>query len=73
MKINKKILIFLISMHILTVSSISVELSDCSIYSKLNPKYVACKAGNFVKDTKNYQSKEWSKEKGKLDKLKKKD
>jgi|TARA_B110000967_G_scaffold58635_1_gene60109 outer membrane protein assembly factor BamE (lipoprotein component of BamABCDE complex) len=63
MKINKKILIFLISLHILTVSSISVELSDCSIYSKLNPKYVACKAGNFVKDTKIIKAKSGLKKK----------
>ena len=39
-------------------------------YRKLNPKYLACKASNFAKDTANYQNKEWSKEKDKLIKKK---
>ena len=55
----KKILIFITIMHILTLNSYSAELKDCSIYNKLNPKYLACKAGNVIKDTANYQKKEW--------------
>tara|TARA_Y100000389_G_C17253800_1_gene409489 strand:- start:262 stop:483 length:222 start_codon:yes stop_codon:yes gene_type:complete len=68
----KKILIFITIMHILTLNSYSAELKDCSIYNKLNPKYLACKAGNVIKDTANYQKKEWSEEKEKINKIKKK-
>ena len=67
----KKILISLIYIYIFTLSSYAAELNDCSVYSKLNPKYLACKATNFAKDTVNYQNKEWSEEKKKL--IKKKD
>jgi|TARA_Y100000389_G_scaffold166692_1_gene171566 hypothetical protein len=67
----KKILISLIYIYIFTLSSYAAELNDCSVYSKLNPKYLACKATNFAKDTVNYQNKEWSEEKKKL--MKKKD
>ena len=76
MKQIKQVLFFLIFIQILTTSSISAELNDCSIYSKFNPKYLACKTGNFAKETKNYQSKEWSeatdKKKKSFNKLKKK-
>ena len=72
----KKILLSLIFIQILTTSSISAELKDCSIYNKFNPKYLTCKAANFAISTKNYQSSEWSEEKNKkmksIDKLKKK-
>ena len=50
----------------LGLNSYSAELKDCSIYNKLNPKYLACKAGNVIKDTANYQKKEWSEEKEKI-------
>jgi hypothetical protein len=59
----KKILISLIFINILTLNSYSAELKDCSVYSKLNPKYLACKAANFAKDAKDYQSETWAKEK----------
>ena len=48
-------------MHALTVSSSSDELKDCSIINKFNPKYLACKATNFAKDSANYQKNEFSK------------
>ena len=67
----KKILISIIFIHILTLNTFAAELKDCSVYNKLNPKYLACKAANFAKDTVNYQNKEWSEEKDKL--IKKKD
>ena len=67
----KKILISIIFIHILTLNTFAAELKDCSVYNKLNPKYLACKTANFAKDTVNYQSKEWSKENKKL--IKKKD
>ena len=66
----KKILISIIFIHILTLNSYAAEIKDCSVYKKLNPKYLACKAANVVKDTANYQKKEWSEDE---DKLKKKD
>ncbi|MDC0396450.1 hypothetical protein OAM18_05620 [Candidatus Pelagibacter sp.] len=68
----KKILFSICITFILTLSSYAIELEDCSKYSKLNPKYLACKASNFAKDTANYQNKEWSKEKDKLTKKKSK-
>jgi|TARA_B110000259_G_scaffold131814_1_gene148683 hypothetical protein len=55
----KKILVTIIFMHVLTISSISAELNDCTIINKLNPKYLACKAANFAKNSANYQKK-WS-------------
>ena len=59
----KKILISLIFINVSTLNSYSSELKDCSVYSKLNPKYLACKATNFAKDAKDYQKETWSKEK----------
>ena len=70
MKKIKKILLSIIITHILTLSSYAAELKDCSVHSKLNPKYFACKAANFAKDSANYQNKEWTKEKDKLKKIK---
>ena len=61
----KKILISIIFIHTLTINAYTAELKDCSKYSKFNPKYLACKATNFAKDAKNYQSQEWSNEKKK--------
>jgi len=68
----KKILISIIFIHILSLNSYAAELKDCSVYKKLNPKYLACKAANVVKNTANYQKKEWSEEKKKINKIKKK-
>ena len=61
----KKILITIILMHTLTVGSISAEIKDCSVYSKFNPKFLACKTANFAKDSVNYQKKVYSKKKSK--------
>ena len=66
----KKILISIIFIQTLTLNSYAAELKDCSKYSKLNPKFLACKATNAIKDTANYQKKEWSDEKNKLIKKK---
>ena len=59
----KKFLITLIFTNILTLNSYSAELKDCSTYSKLNPKYLACKATNFGKNAMDYQKETWAKEK----------
>ena len=68
----KKILISIILINIFTLNSFSAELKNCSKYSKLSTKYYKCKTGNFIEDTKNYQKKEWSKEKSKLEDVKNK-
>ena len=56
---------------------------NCDEFKKFSISYMSCKANliknktvsvgqNFVEDTKSYQKKEWSKEKGKLKNLKEK-
>ena len=67
----KKILISLFFIQIFTLSSISAELKDCSLYNKFNPKYLACKTANIAKGVKDYQSEQWSGKK--KDKEEKKD
>lgn len=62
----KKIFFFIIFISALTLNSYSAELKECSVYNKLNPKYLACKAANVIKDTANYQKKEWSEDTNKL-------
>ena len=79
----KKILVFIIIVNLLTLNSFSVEIKDCSKYSKLSTEYYKCKTNilmkdtknytdNFIKNTKNYQEKEWTEEKFKLENTKKK-
>ena len=56
---------------------------NCDEFKKFSINYMTCKANlmknktlssgkNFLEDTKNYQNKEWSKEKDKLNDLKEK-
>ena len=56
---------------------------DCSKFKKFSMEYITCNANlvkdktvsvgkNFVEDTKNYQKKEWSEEKVKVDQVKQK-
>ena len=56
---------------------------NCNEFKKLSSNYMKCKANlikdktvsagkNFIDDTKNYQNKEWSDEKSKLNSLKEK-
>ena len=56
---------------------------NCNEFKKLSVMYMKCKANlikdktvsagkNFIDDTKNYQNKEWSDEKSKLNSLKEK-
>ena len=79
----KKIIFILILSNLLSTYLYSKELVDCTSYKKLSKDFLKCKAGNLkkktisagkniVKDTKDYQKKEWSKEKKKLNKLKEK-
>ena len=59
----KKFLIIIIFIGISTLNSNAAEIKDCSKYSKLNPKYLACKAANVTKKTLKYQTEQFSKEK----------
>ena len=59
----KKILIIITFIGLSTLNSNAVEIKDCSKYSKLNPKYLACKAANIAKGTLKYQTEQFSKKK----------
>ena len=59
------------------------DKSNCIEFKKFSVNYMKCKANlikdktvsagkNFIEDTKNYQNKEWSDEKNKLNNLKEK-
>ena len=56
----KKILISIMFLQFLTLNTYAAELKDCSVYSKFNPKFLACKTANIAKDIKDYQSEQWS-------------
>ena len=77
----KKILLIIFIFFGLNDLSYSNQ-NNCSELKKLSVNYIKCKSSsikdktisvgkNFVEDTKNYQKKEWSDEKEKLDKIKK--
>ncbi len=79
---KKIIFIFITFLLSLNTYSFSNEL-NCDEFKKLSVNYMKCKANlikdktvsagkNFIDDTKNYQNKEWSNEKTKLNNLKEK-
>ena len=79
MKINFVLIIFLVLGF--NNYSFSNEV-DCNTFKKFSLNYMKCKAGsvknktisagkNFVEDTKNYQKKEWTEEKKKINNVKK--
>ena len=79
---KKIIFIFITFLLSLNTYSFSNEL-NCNEFKKLSVNYMKCKANlikdktvsagkNFIDDTKNYQNKEWSDEKNKLNNLKEK-
>ena len=79
---KKKILIIIAILFNFNSYSFSDEL-NCNKLKKFSVNYMKCKANlikdktvsagkNFIDDTKNYQNKEWSNEKNKLDNLKEK-
>ena len=79
---KKIIFIFITFLLSLNTYSFSNEL-NCDEFKKLSVNYMKCKANlikdktvsagkNFIDDTKNYQNKEWSDEKSKLNNLKEK-
>tara|TARA_B100000900_G_scaffold92423_1_gene75772 strand:- start:228 stop:482 length:255 start_codon:yes stop_codon:yes gene_type:complete len=79
-----KNLIFAVIIFCLTLNTYSFSSEDdCNGFKKFSVNYMTCKANfiknktlstgkNFVNDTKNFQKKEWSKEKNKLNDLKEK-
>ena len=73
------IIVFYLSLNTYSFSS----EGDCSELKKFSINYMTCKANliknktlsvgkNFVNDTKNFQKREWSEEKSKLNDLKEK-
>ena len=79
----KKIILILIT-FLLSFNTYSFSnVLNCDEFKKLSVNYMKCKANlikdktvsagkNFIDDTKNYQNKEWSDEKNKLNNLKEK-
>ena len=82
-KKNKKIIFFII-FFLLNLNSICfANNNDCKKFKKFSIEYVKCKGNivkdktisagqNIIKDTKDYQNKEWSEEKSKMNKAKEK-
>ena len=79
---KKIIFIFITFLLCFNNNAFSDEL-NCIEFKKFSVNYMKCKANlikdktvsagkNFIDDTKNYQNKEWSDEKNKLNNLKKK-
>ena len=68
----KNLLISTIFLITFVITSYADEIKDCSTLSKFSTAFYKCKSNNFVKDTKNYQKKEWSEEKKKINEIKKK-
>ncbi len=76
-----KKIIFLTSMFILIMNSDSFANNNCEEFKKFSVEYFKCKGNivkdktisagkSIIKDTKDYQNKEWSEEKKKLNKAK---
>ena len=82
-KRNRKIIFFII-FFLLNLNSICfANNNDCKKFKKFSVEYVKCKGNivkdktisagqNIIKDTKDYQNKEWSEEKNKMNKAKEK-
>ncbi len=79
----KKIIFFTILMLMNTNHQILAENNDCKKFRKFSVEYFKCKGNlikdktisagqNIIEDTKDYQNKEWSEEKQKMDNTKNK-
>ena len=79
----KKIFIFAFLIITIISSNVFANSIDCKKFKKFSAEYFKCKGKiikdktistgqNIIKDTKDYQNKEWSEEKDKLDKAKNK-
>ena len=83
-KRKKNRIIFFIILFLLNLNSICfANNNDCQKFKKFSVEYVKCKGNivkdktisagqNIIKDTKDYQNKEWSEEKNKMNKAKEK-
>ena len=83
-KRKKNRIIFFIIFFLLNLNSICfANNNDCKKFKKFSVEYVKCKGNivkdktisagqNIIKDTKDYQNKEWSEEKSKMNKAKEK-
>ena len=73
---KKKILFTILFTIIIHYTQVYADQNDCSEYKKFSINFMKCKAlsagKNFVEETKSFQNKEWTKEKGKMDKIKEK-
>ena len=79
---NKKLAFITISFIFLSFNTFASE-NNCQNFKKFSLEYLKCHAKltkdrtlstglNIIKDTKNYQKKEWNKEKNKVNEIKKK-
>ena len=76
-----KILFFFIFFILLNINNSFANIDNCKVFEKFSVEYFKCKGNivkdktistgqNIIKDTKDYQNKEWSEEKEKIDKAK---
>tara|TARA_B100001027_G_scaffold35911_1_gene22197 strand:+ start:279 stop:533 length:255 start_codon:yes stop_codon:yes gene_type:complete len=74
--------LYIIIIFIFGIYSTGYSKENCNIFKKLSLNFMKCKANtvkktaisvgsNFFKDTKNFQNKEWSDEKEKINDVKK--
>jgi len=79
----KKIIYIIITLLFIFNGQAFSNTTNCNEFKKFSVNYMKCKASsikdktvsagkNFIDDTKNYQNKEWSDEKKKLNDLKEK-
>jgi len=77
----KKIIIFIYLISTIIGSNGFANSKNCKEFKKFSVEYFKCKGNlvkdktisagqNIIKDTKNYQNKEWSEEKEKMEKAK---
>jgi len=76
-----KILFFFIFFILLNINNSFANIDNCKVFKKFSVEYFKCKGNlvkdktitagqNIIKDTKDYQNKEWSEEKEKINKAK---
>ena len=79
----KKIIFFIFLILTIIDSNSFANSKDCKEFKKFSAEYFKCKGNivkdktisagqNIIKDTKDFQNKEWSEEKEKIDKVKNK-
>jgi len=77
----KKIILFTLFLLMIVNSKSFANVENCKEFKKFSVEYFKCKGNiikdktiskgqNIIKDTKDYQNKEWTEEKTKLDEVK---